>query len=140
MPSASPAPSPPGPVRLASAWLPVLAYIGVIFSLSSLHSTGPTYFAWQDKVEHFLEYGCFGLLLARAFRMSLGVQRGLGWALGVVAFGSFVAAADEIYQRWVPGRDSDVRDWVADTTALIVAVLVVSLIARLWARTRGRTP
>jgi len=138
MSSGAPAPAPPGPARMLRAWLPVLLYIGVIFSLSSLHSTGPTFFAWQDKVEHSLEYGCFGLLVSRAFFLTLGPARGLAWALGSMAFGSFIGAMDEIYQRWVPGRDSDIRDWVADTTAVIVAVLVASFIARRVARARER--
>lgn len=123
------------PARVSGAalflryWLPVLVYVGLIFSLSSLQSTGPSLFAWQDKVEHFLEYGLFGLLLGRAFRFTIGGTRGLAWALSAVALGSLVGALDEIYQRSVPGRVSDVRDWATDTAALIAAVLFTQLIS-----------
>lgn len=123
-------------------WLPVLAYVGLIFSLSSLQSTGPTLFSWQDKVEHFLEYGLFGLLLGRAFRFTVGGTRGLRWALGAVALGSLVGALDEIYQRSVPGRISDVRDWATDTAALIGAVLLTHLVSgrALGGRRRAADP
>jgi VanZ family protein len=110
-------------------WLPVLVYVGIIFSLSSLQSTGPSLFAWQDKVEHFLEYALFGLLLGRAFRFTIGGTRGRAWFLSAVVLGSLVGALDEIYQRSVPGRISDVRDWATDTAALIAAVLFTQLIS-----------
>jgi VanZ family protein len=134
MRSVSPAARVSGAALLFRYWLPVLAYTGLIFSLSSLHSTGPTLFSWQDKVEHLLEYGLFGLLLARAFRCTLRGARGPAWALGAVALGSLIGAADEIYQRSVPGRISDVRDWAADTAALILAVLLTRLVSARAAR------
>jgi VanZ family protein len=138
MRSASPAARVSGAALLFRYWLPAIAYTGVIFSLSSLHSTGPMLFSWQDKVEHLLEYGLFGLLLARAFRVTPGGARGPSWALGTVVLGSLVGALDEVYQRSVPGRVSDVRDWAADTGALVLAVLLTHLVSlRLGGAPRG---
>ena len=136
MRSAPPAAPGPGAVFL-KYWLPVLAYVGLIFSVSSLQSTGPTLFRWQDKVEHTVEYGLFGLLLGRAFRHGLAAPWSLPGVLGAMAAGSFVGAADEIYQRTVPGRTSDVRDWATDTAAVIAAVWITRLVAIRAARAPG---
>jgi VanZ family protein len=44
---------------------------------------------------------------------------------------------DEIYQRSVPGRVSDIRDWATDTAALLAAVLF-TLFVSAWAQGRRR--
>ena len=137
MPSSTPAAPASGAAPFVRYWLPVLAYIGLIFAFSSLRNTGPTLWRWQDKVEHFLEYGLFGLLLGRAFRFTTGGRRGFAWALGAVAAGSLVGALDEIYQRSVPGRISDVRDWATDTAALIVVVAAQLVSTRRLGARRG---
>jgi VanZ family protein len=38
-----------------------------------------------------------------------------------------IGLADEIYQGFVPGRQRDPFDWIADVTAIAVAALVVQL-------------
>ena len=35
---------------------------------------------------------------------------------------------DELYQRFTPGRFSDIRDWAMDVTAVILAVLFTQYI------------
>ena len=108
-----------------SYWLPVILYVGLIFVASSIPgSKVPSYFPYLDKLEHLTEYALFGLLLGRAFRFTVGGSRGRLWALGTVLLGAIVGAVDEIYQRSTPGRHSDVRDWVMDVTALLLAVLL----------------
>ena len=111
-------------------WLPVLAYVAMIFGLSSIHgSSVPSFFPGVDKLEHLLEYSLFGLLAGRAIRFTLGgTKRRLAAAFGTMALGAVVGALDELYQRGVPGRSSDVRDWITDIGAVAVAVLVTQLI------------
>lgn len=111
-------------------WLPVIAYVAMIFSLSSIHgSSVPTFFPGVDKLEHLLEYSLFGLLAGRAIRFTLGpTKRRLAAAFGTMALGAAVGALDELYQRGVPGRSSDVRDWITDVGAVAIAVLVTQLI------------
>jgi VanZ family protein len=111
-------------------WLPVIAYVAVIFALSSIHgSSVPTFFPGVDKLEHLLEYSLFGLLAGRAIRFTLGpTKRRLAAALGTMALGAVVGALDELYQRGVPGRSSDVRDWITDIAAVAISVLATQLI------------
>ncbi|HEU4764672.1 MAG TPA: VanZ family protein [Candidatus Eisenbacteria bacterium] len=114
----------------ARYWLPVIAYVAMIFSLSSIHgSSVPNFFPGVDKLEHLLEYSLFGLLAGRAIRFTLGpTHRRLRAAFGTMALGALVAALDEVYQLRVPGRSSDVRDWITDVAAVAISVLVTQLI------------
>jgi VanZ family protein len=118
-------PAPKGRVALFLwYWLPVALYVGMIFGVSSIPGRDiPTLFPYSDKLEHLAEYALFGLLLGRAFRFTIGGQRGKVWSLATVALGGLVGGMDELYQRVTPGRTSDVRDWMMDVTAVTLAVL-----------------
>ncbi|HEY2923879.1 MAG TPA: VanZ family protein [Candidatus Eisenbacteria bacterium] len=110
-------------------WLPVLLYVGLIFWVSSVPGRDiPTLFPYSDKLEHMAEYALFGLLLGRAFRFTIGGQRGRFWSLATVVLGGLVGGMDELYQRLTPGRVSDVRDWIMDVTAVTLAVLFTQYI------------
>jgi len=117
----------PPPKRLSlfvRYWLPVILYVGLIFGASSVPGRDiPTLFPGSDKLEHMTEYALFGLLLGRAFRFTVGGERGKFWSLSTVLLGGFVGGMDELYQRFTPGRTSDIRDWVMDVAAVTLAVL-----------------
>jgi VanZ family protein len=49
---------------------------------------------------------------------------------GALALTSLVGAADEIFQRSVPGRESSVSDWSADTLGAALAVGFILWLAR----------
>jgi len=123
-------------------WLPVLLYVALIFGVSSVPGRDiPTLFPGSDKLEHMAEYSLFGLLLGRAFRFTVGGERGRRWSLLTVLLGGFVGGMDELYQRFTPGRTSDIRDWVMDVAAVTLAVLFTQYV-RLHpiGRRRGDAP
>jgi len=111
-------------------WLPVLVYVGLIFALSSLHGPAvPDLFPNVDKLEHMLEYSLFGLLAGRAIRFTLGgTGHRLAAAFATIALGAVVGALDELYQSRVPGRSSDLLDWIVDVGAVAIAILATQLI------------
>ena len=110
-------------------WLPVIVYLGLMFGASSIPGRDvPVLFPYMDKLEHLTEYSLFGLLLGRAFRFTVGGQRGRLWAFATVGLGAIVGALDELYQRLTPERQSDVRDWVVDLTAVLLAVLLTQYV------------
>lgn len=110
-------------------WLPVILYLGIIFSASSIPGRHvPVLFPYMDKLEHLAEYALFGLLLGRAFRFTVGGNRGRLWAFATVGLGGLVGALDELYQRLTPGRMSDVRDWAIDFAAVLLAVLLTQYV------------
>ena len=118
-------------------WLPVLAYVALIFTLSSLHGDKvPSGFPFMDKAAHILEYSLLGLLVGRAIRFTLGGAgpRGLA-ALLAISLGALVGLLDELYQARVPGRMSDAGDWFTDVAAVAAAVILTQVV-----RVRSNAP
>jgi VanZ family protein len=112
-------------------WLPVLVYLTVIFSLSAQpYLRPPMEFKNSDKIWHLLEYGGLGLLLGRALRAGLAARPALAAGAGALVLTSLVGAADEIFQRTVPGRESSVLDWTADTAGAVLAFALILWLAR----------
>jgi VanZ family protein len=102
-----------------SSWLPPLIYMAVIFGFSAQSNPLPeiTNTVW-DKLLHTTEYAGLALLVCRALR-----RERLHLAAAIVAaviFTSVYGATDEFHQWFVPGRDSDWHDWVADTLGAAV--------------------
>ncbi|MCC6752309.1 MAG: VanZ family protein [Deltaproteobacteria bacterium] len=93
-----------------------------IFGLSSLPGTTLRYefFAWQDKLAHFLAYGLLAFLTARAFRRSRG-WRALTCAAVASALMLAYGVLDEIHQSFVPYRNPDVLDVTADLAGALTA-------------------
>jgi VanZ family protein len=80
-----------------------------------------------DKTVHFLFFGtiAFFLWIATSKR----------WPLAVWIFVAVIGALDETHQMFVPGRDPDIRDWLADGLGAAAALIVASRI-----ESRGQTP
>jgi VanZ family protein len=103
-------------------WLPLVAYVAVIFSLSAQpYLRPPLHFQNSDKVMHLFEYGVLGALLFRVVR-----AQGWGRRRDVAAFivllgGMAIGAADERFQAFIPGRSSDVMDWLVDSLGVGLA-------------------
>ncbi len=76
-----------------------------------------------DKLLHFGQYAFFAYLVARAWGGSGAEDSGSGrsgvrrYAILWVVLLLF-AAVDEYHQGWIPGRDPDWRDWIADTLGI----------------------
>lgn len=119
-----------GSIRVAS-WGAVLAWMGVIFWLSS--KTGIKVWNPMTYVAHFAEYLILGLLLCLALHLSatLDPRRLLLVAL-IVA--SLYGLSDELHQGFVPTREVSVWDWLTDTAGAAAAVLVWSGMLRAWMR------
>ena len=85
--------------------------------------------SWGDKSEHMLAFGVLAILGSVAFPWMPSAR--LGERL------SFLGALIEVCQS-IPSlhRDCDIRDWIADTAAIIVALLVVRGMATLRSRDR----
>lgn len=114
--------------RAAVAFLPALAFAGLVFYLSSLENPLPevTSRLW-DKLGHTLEYGALGALLAWPLWRMVPRRAFLLAAVLASAYG----ASDELHQAFVPGREASARDWVADTVGGLLGAG-----AALWLRRR----
>jgi hypothetical protein len=116
--------------RLASAWLPVVAWAALIFTLSSIPDLGTGLGGWDlalRKAAHVAEYGVLGALLFRALSLAgqpFHATRTVAWAWLV---GAAYAASDELHQHFVPGRQASALDLVFDAAGVAVGALAVKL-------------
>jgi len=103
----------------------LLLYCGFIFFLSSQSTLIETPFDFpnKDKLMHGSAYAILGLLAWTAFKHHLSHVILLAFAS--IAFASLYGVSDEFHQSFVPGRDADVWDWLADT--LGASLMVVGL-------------
>lgn len=109
----------------ASCWVPVLLYLAAILIVSAAPGLRPPLgFQYSDKFYHVLEYGGLGLLLARAFQGTYGFRLPLFAPLLAIGVGLATGIGDEVFQSFVPGRESSVFDVLADLLGLIAAQIV----------------
>lgn len=110
-------------------WAAVFCYASLIFYLSSLSVSPdqiPPFFMF-DKVLHFTEYGIFGVLLFFAIKEEGWTQRPL---LLVFIIGTLYGLSDEFHQYFVPTRESDVLDLLADAAGSSCGAFFASVISR----------
>ncbi len=92
--------------------LPILAYAGLIFFLSSRSSLPAPRFPGFDKVAHFIEYAILGLLVSRALG-GYGVQPRKA-VLITIGMCLLYGVSDEVHQAFTPRREPSLLDLVAD--------------------------
>jgi VanZ family protein len=143
----------------ARYWLPPLAWMALIWSVSSDlgssdHSAGP--FAWiatalfpwatpaqidlahliVRKIGHMVEYAILTALWFRTLyagqRLPFTSSARLALAISVVW-----AITDELHQSFVPSRDGSSLDVIVDSTGATLCLLLVRLLA---SRLGGPTP
>jgi VanZ family protein len=116
---------------LARYWLPVLAYVAVIFVLSAQPKLRPPV-PWEgsDKLAHLAEYLGLGLLLVRAVRGTSRYRGTISGPVAVLVLGMLVGAADELFQSTVPNRDASLLDFIADTAGLVLSQVLYLTIRR----------
>ena len=118
--------------RIALAWLPTVAYMLLIWFLSSAPiSVSLEDVPFKDKGVHVIEYGTLAVLSAYAISRSwprLGLLRALSWAAALTFSWGYL---DELHQAFVPGRDSDALDVLADTIGAFAGTTCFGLFERL---------
>lgn len=82
-----------------------------------------------DKLYHAVNFGILAGLLYLA--------TGRAWLAVLLA--SLYGVSDELHQAYVPGRSSDVTDWLADTTGALLAVLILRYGLLRWSRKDAQT-
>jgi VanZ family protein len=112
-------------VTRVSAWLPVVVWAAVIFTLSAIPDLGTGLGTWDTilrKGAHTTEYAILGALLLRA------LGREAAAFLGGVAY----AVTDEIHQHFVGGRHASPVDVAIDSAGVLLGILVLQITRRHW--------
>jgi hypothetical protein len=119
--------------RALWAWLPAIAYMTLIWILSSGPVTLPIdRLPFKDKGAHLIEYGALAVLNGFAIRRTFAKLGFLRGAL-LTAFLTFVwGFLDELHQAFVPSRNSDIYDLMVDTIAGVLGAFGYFTAARLF--------
>lgn len=114
------------PVRASRRWLPLLFWAAVLVAVVMATLPHPPHLldGIGDKYQHMAAFAVLAIFAAIAYP-KIPLMR-IGERL------SFLGALIELVQS-IPAlhRDCDILDWVADTGAIIAALLVVALFRRL---------
>jgi VanZ family protein len=92
----------------------------------------PLWHHYIRKTGHFVGYFTLSVLLFRAWKATLPLPAkwALRWA-GIAFFMSaFVASLDEWHQSYLPSRTGAVSDVILDSTAALIAQILIFLIVR----------
>ena len=97
-------------------WLPLLAYLGIIFYFSSIPEIclieSIPQFILKDKLLHILEYLILSILFYRTLNQYQNLKH-YSFILAVT-FSALYGLTDEFHQLFVPGRIFSVLDLFAD--------------------------
>ena len=110
---------------------PLGIYWLILLILTSLPGNDLPDVKISDKIEHFLAFWGLAILL----KLTLTVQnkyqklKKYSSSFTLLIIGIY-AAVDEIHQLFIPGRDCQFLDWVADFTGATIAVLIVGSILK----------
>ncbi|MDB4516167.1 VanZ family protein, partial [Crocinitomicaceae bacterium] len=102
-----------------------LAWAGVIYFASSQPGTDtPMLFPLQDKLIHAVVFAILGFLAMGALEAAAHGYH--GWQVWLIAaLVTLYAMLDEFHQRFVPGRESDVFDVMADVIGGLLGIWVM---------------
>jgi VanZ family protein len=111
--------------RFLLYWLPLILYCLLIFIQSANPSPDqiPS-FPFVDKLLHFGAYAFLGILFYRAYQ-TLRIKNNLQMLILLsVVSATLYGVSDEIHQSFVPFRDAEVADVIADMFGAFSGVLL----------------
>ena len=106
-------------------WFPIIIFCLIIFIQSSYPSPETAYdLPYFDKLLHFSAYAVLGALFLRAFKTTQFKNNiNLVIILSILA-SSFYGISDELHQYFVPCRDADIMDALADILGSVCGVFL----------------
>jgi len=113
-------------------YIPLVLYWIIIFTATTLPGPQLPDLHLSDKIEHFSAF----FILAVMLNLALIYQRKSFLlfkyaALVTIIICLFYAAIDELHQMFIPGRFADIRDWLADSTGVVLGVLILNFVKNL---------
>ena len=114
-------------------YLPLVLYWIVLFTATTLPGNQLPDLHLSDKIEHFSAF----FILAVMLNLALIFQRKSFIIFKYAALVTIIitlsyGAVDELHQLFIPGRSADIRDWLADSTGVILGVFILNLVKSLY--------
>ncbi len=121
-------------------WFPVIMYMSLIFFMSAQSSfpIKPPLIPHIDKICHWIEFAGLGFLLVRAFANTQHPKVRQNALLLALIITILFGMSDEIHQLFVPCRQADMFDLIADTFGAVFGILGFLFFDRLILLRRGR--
>ena len=111
-------------------WFPIVIYCLLIFIQSSYPAIkNAPELPYIDKVLHCVAYALLGALFLRAFKTSRIKNNVKLMLILSVLLSSLYGVSDEIHQYFVPYRDAEIMDVLADTLGGIMGVYIYQSLA-----------
>ena len=104
-----------------SLWAPVVAYMALIFVLSSIHKPPQPPAVVSDKGVHFLLYAGLSALVVRALAGGWRRRVGLRAVVLAIVISTAYGASDEVHQYFVPPRQMEALDLLTDAIGAAIA-------------------
>jgi VanZ family protein len=109
-------------------WLPAICYMGLIFFLSSLPSQEIKIDEEiPDYILHIIEYLLLCIFLLLGYTKGVKENFTKRAYLITVIISIIYALSDEFHQSFVPTRDANIRDIVADIIGSFLAIGIIYL-------------
>ncbi len=107
-------------------YVPLIIYWILLFTATSLPAAHVPSFDVSDKIKHFSAFFGLSVLLSLTLLYQSKVQLFKNYFLAVaLIISSLYGLLDEVHQSFVPGRNSEFLDWVADSLGAAAGVLIV---------------
>jgi VanZ family protein len=109
--------------KVVYVYIPLAVYWIIIFTLTTLPGKDIPNIGISDKIEHATAYCFLAILVNLTFiiqdKYSILKLRSYLYTLILIAI---YAALDELHQLFIPTRDCDIKDWIADVIGASIAL------------------
>ncbi|MDR1948726.1 MAG: VanZ family protein [Spirochaetaceae bacterium] len=83
-----------------------------------------------DKLQHLIAYCALAGSIVLWFPQKRRIFRGFWMVLPAALIASAYGIIDELHQYFVPGRDCNVWDWIADSLGAVIGAAVMTALVR----------
>ena len=115
--------------KVGLVYIPLVLYWIVLFTATTLPGQDLPDLGFSDKIQHF---GAF-FVLAILLNLALIYQRKSYFLFKNAIISTIIitmsyGAIDEIHQLFISGRSADIRDWLADSSGVIIGILLLNVL------------
>ncbi|MCK6612724.1 MAG: VanZ family protein [Ignavibacteriaceae bacterium] len=119
-----------------AVYIPLVVYWLTLLIATSIPSKSLPEISYSDKTMHFLAYGGLSFLLTLAFMVQKKYPELRGYAvLAAITVATLYGALDEFHQSFIPGRNAEFLDWLADFAGSILGAYLCLGFLRLPVKT-----